>query len=44
MRLILVAVFLDLGCNPDSDPHEVSITVFAAASLTDALDELVRRG
>ena len=41
MRLILVAVFLAVGCNSSSDSHKASITVFAAASLTDALNELV---
>jgi molybdate transport system substrate-binding protein len=41
MRLILVAVFLAVGCNSSSDSHKDSITIFAAASLTDALNELV---
>ncbi len=41
MRLFLVAVFLASGCNPDTDTP--SITVFAAASLTDALHELIGR-
>ncbi len=41
MRLILVAVFLAVGCNPSFDSHKASMTVFAAASLTDALNELV---
>lgn len=43
MRLFLVAVFLAFGCNPTPDSPNASITVFAAASLTDALHELVRR-
>ncbi len=43
MRLFLVAAFLVFGCNPDSDSPDASITVFAAASLTDALHEIVRR-
>ena len=41
MRLLLVAVLLAFGCSPKPDPSEGSITVFAAASLTDALYELV---
>ncbi|MDE2770793.1 MAG: molybdate ABC transporter substrate-binding protein [Bacteroidota bacterium] len=41
MRLILVAVFLAVGCSSSSDSHKASVTVFAAASLTDALNELV---
>ena len=41
MRLLLVAVFLAIGCSSSSDSHKASVTVFAAASLTDALDELV---
>ena len=43
MRLFLVAVFLACGCNPAPDSPNASITVFAAASLTDALHELVGR-
>ena len=43
MRLFLVAVFLAFGCNPAPDSPNASITVFAAASLTDALHELVGR-
>ncbi len=43
MRLFLVAVFLAFGCNPAPDSSNASITVFAAASLTDALHELVGR-
>ncbi|MCY3593621.1 MAG: molybdate ABC transporter substrate-binding protein [Bacteroidetes bacterium] len=43
MRLFLVAVFLAFGCNPAPDSPNASITVFAAASLTDALQEIVRR-
>lgn len=43
MRLFLVAVFLAFGCNPAPDSPSASITVFAAASLTDALHELVGR-
>jgi len=42
MRLLLVAVFLVFGCSPKSDSSENSITVFAAASLTDILHEFVR--
>ncbi|MXY08023.1 MAG: molybdate ABC transporter substrate-binding protein, partial [Rhodothermaceae bacterium] len=41
MRLLLVAVFLAIGCSSNSDSHKASVTVFAAASLTDALNELV---
>ncbi|MCY4672368.1 MAG: molybdate ABC transporter substrate-binding protein [Bacteroidetes bacterium] len=41
MRLILVAVFLAAGCSSSSDSQKTSMTVFAAASLTDALNELV---
>lgn len=41
MRLLLVAVFLAVGCSTRSDSHKASVTVFAAASLTDALNELV---
>ena len=41
MRLLLVAVFLAIGCSSSSDSHKASVTVFAAASLTDALNELV---
>lgn len=43
MRLFLVAVFLAFGCNRAPDSPNASITVFAAASLTDVLQELVRR-
>ena len=41
MRLLLVAVFLAAGCSSSSDLHKASLTIFAAASLTDALNELV---
>ena len=41
MRLLLVAVFLAVGCSSSLDSHKASVTVFAAASLTDALNELV---
>lgn len=43
MRLALIAIFLALGCNPESDADKGAITIFAAASLTDALNELVTR-
>ncbi|MXW33388.1 MAG: molybdate ABC transporter substrate-binding protein [Rhodothermaceae bacterium] len=43
MRLFLVAVCLAFGCNPAPDSPNASITVFAAASLTDALHEVVGR-
>ena len=41
MRLLLVAIFLAVGCSSSSDSQKASLTVFAAASLTDALTELV---
>lgn len=41
MRLLLVAIFLAVGCSSSSDTQKASLTVFAAASLTDALNELV---
>ncbi|MDE2645371.1 MAG: molybdate ABC transporter substrate-binding protein [Bacteroidota bacterium] len=43
MRLFLVAVCLAFGCSPAPDSPNASITVFAAASLTDALHEVVGR-
>lgn len=42
MRLILVAIFLT-GCSVESHSSNQSITVFAAASLTDILNEFVKR-
>jgi len=41
MRLICVAAFLIFGCNSHQEPSSISIHVFAASSLTDALQELV---
>ncbi len=43
MRLFLVAVLLVFGCNTDLGSENKSITVFAAASLTDVVHELVGR-
>ncbi len=40
-RLLLAAMFLIGGCAPADNSSQVSITVFAASSLTDALQELV---
>ncbi len=42
MRLFLAALFFICGCSPATDSPKVSITVFAAASLTDVIQELVR--
>ncbi len=42
MRLSLVAIFLFFGCSSESGSSRNSITIFAAASLTDALHEVVR--
>ncbi len=42
MRLLLVAVFLT-GCNVGANSSDQSITIYAATSLTDVLNELVHR-
>ena len=43
MRFAWVIIFLACGCGSDSVAHKSSLTVFAAASLTDVLHELSRR-
>lgn len=43
MRFTLIIIFLVCGCRSNSDAQTASITIFAAASLTDILHELTRR-
>ena len=43
IELLLVAVIFTCGCNREPDSPKASITVFAASSLTDVLQELIRQ-